>query len=142
MFTQIASACNSVRLLTFEFVSTPAGGDTTIRLESFQAEIVTLEPPPEPSPVTYDVYIIAGQSNADGRGLESDLPAGSPFNGPQNDVVISYLNPGDSDASVSSNGFVTLQPGFSVAPGEARFSSGLPNGSAPDGENYFGMELS
>jgi len=52
--------------VTFAFVSTPTGGDTTVRIESFQAVIT--ETAPEPS--DFDVYIIAGQSNADGRGLE------------------------------------------------------------------------
>lgn len=125
--------------VTFEFVSTPVGGDTSIRIESFQAVIVDSGPTPDPSSVVYDVYIFAGQSNCDGRGLESELPVDSPFRGPQTDVTISYLNPGDgTDASVSSNGFVTFQPGFSVAPGENRSSNGLPNSLTPDGENYFG----
>jgi len=90
--------------------------------------------------VTYDVYIIAGQSNADGRGLASDLPAGSPLALPQNDTLISYLNPADpsdvGDVDLTSNGFVTLEPGFSRAPGEDR-TAGVPSGV-----DYFGAELS
>ena len=74
---------------------------------------------------TYDVYILAGQSNTDGRGEVSDL-SGAQLANLQNDVIISYLNPGSereranptsnpNDLDVSTNGFRSLVPGgFSV----------------------------
>ena len=92
---------------------------------------------------TFDVYILAGQSNADGRGLESDIPGNPLLDNPSN-AIISYLNPGEiengvSDGDVSSNGFQNLAAGFSVAPGERNDSFNL---GVPSGENYFGLELS
>lgn len=87
---------------------------------------------------TFDVYILAGQSNADGRGLESDI-LGNPLLANPSGAIISYLNPSDGDGDVSSNGFQNLGAGFSVAPGEGR--DGLAS-SVPSNENYFGLELS
>ena len=107
--------------------------DTDFRIESLTVDTVAAA-----APANYDVYIIAGQSNADGRALESDLPSGSPLAGVQSNAIISYINPGEpnGDVSVNSGGFVPLRPGFSVAPGEDR-SAGVPSGT-----NYFGLELS
>jgi iduronate 2-sulfatase len=83
----------------------------------------------------YDIYILAGQSNMDGRGSVSAL--GSTLASPQAGQLIYYANPGDPSASgestVRSAGWQTLAPGFSVAPG-AR-SGSLPNGT-------FGPEVS
>ena len=74
---------------------------------------------------TFDVYIIAGQSNTDGRGEVRDLSAAQLAN-VQNDAIISYLNPGSereravptsnpNDLDVGTNGFRFLVPGgFSV----------------------------
>lgn len=87
---------------------------------------------------TFDVYIVAGQSNADGRGQVSDLSAAE-LASVQNDAIISYLNPGGqreqdtpgSDIDVGSNGFQALVPGgFSVASTNSRALS-----------NTFGPEL-
>ena len=92
---------------------------------------------------TFDVYILAGQSNADGRGLESGITGDLLERTTQTDAIISYLNPSDpsdnggsGDGDVSSGGFVDLAPGFSVAPGEGR------TGGIPFETNYFGSELS
>ena len=74
---------------------------------------------------TFDVYIIAGQSNTDGRGEVSDL-SGAQLANVQNNAIISYLNPGSereranptsnpNDLDVGTNGFRFLVPGsFSV----------------------------
>jgi iduronate 2-sulfatase len=75
---------------------------------------------------TYDVYILAGQSNMDGRGSVSSLSG--TLATPQTGQLIYYANPGDGDATVKSNGWQTLAPGFSVSPGTSR-SSALPNGT-------------
>ena len=79
---------------------------------------------------TVDLYIFAGQSNADGRGEVSDLSAAQ-LESLQSDAIINYLNPGSErdrantesnppDLDVGTNGFVDLVPdggfsgGFSV----------------------------
>ena len=91
---------------------------------------------------TFDVYILAGQSNADGRGLASDIPGNSLLSNPSG-AIINYLNPSDpsdnggaGDGDVSSGGFQDLGAGFSVAPGEGRI------GDVPNNTDYFGLELS
>ena len=77
-----------------------------------------------------DLYIFAGQSNADGRGEVSELSA-TQLESLQSDAIINYLNPGSErerttptstppDLDVGTNGFVDLVPdggfsgGFSV----------------------------
>ena len=80
---------------------------------------------------TIDVYIVAGQSNADGRGDVSDLSEAQLAN-LENDTIISYVNPGSEreravptstppDLDVGTNGFTPLVPGgFSVDGTSAR----------------------
>ena len=95
------------------------------------------EPEPEPEPPTgpkhRDIFLIGGQSNADGRGLISELTGDfASYAGPQNDIIInysnlSYVNP---DRSLIRT-WVTLNPGFSRAP---RFDDPLLS-------ETFGMEI-
>ncbi len=88
---------------------------------------------PPPGPAHRDVFIIAGQSNADGRGLNSELtgPLAS-FTSPQSGVLIHYSNPAYGDAGDPLyQTWTTLRPGFSIAPGS---SGALPRGT-------FGMEI-
>ena len=48
------------------------------------------------SGVSYDVYLLAGQSNMDGRGLTNDLTGGfAVWNQPQTNVLIYYQNNAD-----------------------------------------------
>ena len=80
---------------------------------------------------TIDVYIVAGQSNTDGRGEVSDLSEAQLAN-LENDTIISYVNPGSEreravptstppDLDVGTNGFTPLVPGgFSVDGTSAR----------------------
>ena len=80
---------------------------------------------------TIDVYIIAGQSNTDGRGDVSDL-SDEQIASLQNDTIISYVNPGSEreranpastppDLDAGTNGFTALVPGgFSVDGTSAR----------------------
>ena len=80
---------------------------------------------------TFDVYIVAGQSNTDGRGDVSDLTTAQ-MASLENDTIISFLNPGSereranptsnpNDLDVGTNGFVPLVPGgFSVDGTSAR----------------------
>ncbi len=74
---------------------------------------------------TVDVYLLAGQSNMDGRGKIAELDAA--LKEPLKDVPIWYRQPlGDS------GGFQPLAPGFSIPPGH---KGGLPGPT-------FGIELS
>ncbi|WP_345685612.1 sialate O-acetylesterase [Novipirellula caenicola] len=57
----------------------------------------------------YDVYLLAGQSNMDGRGQASELTAEQ--RQPRDHAIIYYRNP-----PKSSNGWQPLGPGFSIAP--------------------------
>ena len=70
----------------------------------------------------FDVYIGAGQSNFDGRGLVSELTGElSSFAAPQVANLIYYNNPPEPDPNntldqaVTSDGFQTLEPGYSVS---------------------------
>lgn len=83
----------------------------------------------------YDVYLIAGQSNADGRGTNSELAGAlAAYAAPQTGVRIFYVNPTNSNPVTPSyhTGWTTLAPGSSVAPG---FSGALPSPN-------FGFEVS
>ena len=67
--------------------------------------------------VDYDVYILAGQSNMDGRGLVSELVGPlEPFAGVQHDVRIWYSNGGLRQPLIRSDGWQPLRPGYSVSP--------------------------
>jgi len=80
---------------------------------------------------TIDVYILAGQSNMDGRGQVNDLSAAQ-LASLENDTMISFLNPGSereramptsnpNDLDAGTNGFTALVPGgFSVDGTSAR----------------------
>jgi iduronate 2-sulfatase len=72
-----------------------------------------------------DVYLLAGQSNMDGRGKTTELDAA--LKEPLTDVPIWYRQP-----LADSAGFQPLAPGFSVPPGH---KGGLPGPT-------FGIELS
>ncbi|MCX5683085.1 MAG: hypothetical protein NT049_05295 [Planctomycetota bacterium] len=76
--------------------------------------------PAAPSPASataYDLYLLAGQSNMDGRGKAADLieTQRKPFES----AVIFYRNP-----PASSETFKPLAPGYSIAPG---YKGGLPS---------------
>ena len=63
------------------------------------------------SAANYDVYLLAGQSNMDGRGKVADL---SPEQRrPFANVVIYYRNP-----PIATDGFKPLAPGYSIAPND------------------------
>lgn len=66
-----------------------------------------------------DVFLIAGQSNADGRGLKAELTSGlAAYAGQQPSVLIHYTNTAYTNADKSRyKKWITLEPGFSVAPG-------------------------
>ena len=100
----------------------------------FNEVTITVENPMV-EPKTYDVYLVAGQSNADGRGFTSDLTGGlAHYAGIQENVKIYYVNPTNSNPEnpTYNTGWTSLAPGYSVAPG---FSGSLPS-------NRFGFEVS
>ncbi|MGI9475020.1 MAG: sulfatase-like hydrolase/transferase, partial [Rubripirellula sp.] len=65
----------------------------------------------------YDVYLLAGQSNMDGRGLVSELS--EDFQAPVDQSIIFYRS-----VPRSSDGWQELGPGFSVAP---KYKGELPS---------------
>ncbi|MDF7809091.1 sialate O-acetylesterase [Pontiellaceae bacterium B12219] len=74
-----------------------------------------------------DVYLIAGQSNADGRGTTNDLTGRlAGWAGEQTNAPAYYANPINGDPINPSylTGWTNLMPGFSVAPG---YTNGLPS---------------
>ena len=78
-------------------------------------------------PVHYDVYLVAGQSNMDGRGWISNLTGPlATWNSPQPDVRIHYRNPINNDPTnpTYDTGWINLAPGLSAPPG---FSDPLPS---------------
>lgn len=83
----------------------------------------------------YDVFLLAGQSNMDGRGAAKDLTGPlEQWAKPQGDVLISYSNSGTRGALLASDGFQRLAPGFSVSPGKPAVTA-LPS-------RTFGPEVS
>jgi iduronate 2-sulfatase len=89
----------------------------------------------------FDVYLAAGQSNMDGRGLKSDLVGPlAVYAAPQPNVLLHYTNPRDpvddsaSRPTYQSGGWVPLAPGYAVQP---NFPSG---GTIP--ATRFGPEVS
>ncbi len=91
------------------------------------------EEPPPPVPRHRDVFLLAGQSNSDGRGLKAELTGGlATYAGPQAGVLVHYTNTAYTNADRSRyRKWLTLEPGYSVAPG---YSGTLPSTS-------FGMEI-
>jgi iduronate 2-sulfatase len=69
----------------------------------------------------YEVFLIAGQSNCDGRGAVSELTGPlAKWAKPQSDVHIAYSCSKLRGPALSSAGFQPLRPGWSVAPGKNR----------------------
>src|SRR4051812_21438153 len=65
----------------------------------------------------YRVFIMAGQSNMDGRGHKSDLQAElSQWATPRQDIPICYSN-STLRGPYTSGGWRPLEPGYSVPPG-------------------------
>ena len=63
------------------------------------------------------VYILSGQSNMDGRGRRSELVGElAKWTKPRADVRIAYSN-SDRRGPYATDGFVLLEPGYSVPPG-------------------------
>ena len=75
----------------------------------------------------FDVYLVGGQSNMDGRGNTSDLVGAKAFwNQPQTNVQIYYANPVNEQPTnpTYNSGWQIFKPGFCVPPG---FSGPLPS---------------
>ena len=84
-------------------------------------------------PVHYEVFLLAGQSNMDGRGQVKDLIGPlAPYANPQPNVMINYSGGGLKRPVTLSDGLQPLRPGFSCWPGKPNT---LPSGT-------FGPEVS
>jgi len=82
----------------------------------------------------YEVFLLAGQSNMDGRGDKQHLVGElASYAKPQPDVLIAFAAGGLHRPLTLSQGFVPLEPGYSGTPG--RKAGGLPTGT-------FGPEVS
>ena len=69
----------------------------------------------------YEIFIIAGQSNCDGRGKAGDLTGAlAKYAQPQADVLIAYSCSSLRGPALTGGGFQPLQPGWSVAPGKGK----------------------
>lgn len=83
----------------------------------------------------YDLFLIGGQSNCDGRGKVAELTGPlAKWKQAQADVLITYSCSKLRGPILTSGGFVPLRPGYSVAPGSNK-AKGLPSGT-------FGPEVS
>jgi len=83
----------------------------------------------------YEVFIVAGQSNCDGRGAATALTGPlEKWAKPQDDVIIAYSCSKLRGPVLGSDGFKPLQPGWSVAPGKNK-PKAVPSGT-------FGPEVS
>ena len=100
---------------------------------NFDEVTITVDAPVV-EPKTYDVYFVAGQSNAEGLGYNSDLTGAlASYAAPQQGVKIFYVNPTNQDPvnPAYNTGWTTLAPGF-----------GTPVGFGSIPSNRFGFELS
>ena len=122
-----------VRVFVNGLESTPAGDNERTQYEGIGYRSTSTEEPPPTGPKHRDIFLLAGQSNADGRGLSSELTGGLAGSaGPQPDILIQYSNLSYTNSNRSLyQKWVTLRPGFSRAPGY--------NGSLPS--PTFGMEI-
>jgi iduronate 2-sulfatase len=69
---------------------------------------------------TYDVYLLAGQSNMDGRGAVADLTGPlARYAQPQPEVRFTYGNSTlRQKPAITSGGWTILRPGYAVGPGD------------------------
>jgi len=89
----------------------------------------------------YDVYLLAGQSNMDGRGSVQDLKGDlAPYAGERPGVLLWYSNGTIRHLQGHSAGWVPLQPGFAVPPG-IRPTDGATTQPAPGGQGKVELQL-
>ena len=101
--------------------------------ERTQFDGVGFRPAPPVEPKHRDVFLIAGQSNADGRGLKAELTGNlASYAGQQSGVMIHYTNTAYTNSDKSRyRTWTTLEPGFSVS----------GSGVLPTSTNTFGVEI-
>lgn len=120
------AANQDVRIFVNGFSSTTTQTDQRTQYDGIGYRLTT-----PPVPVHRDVFILAGQSNADGRGNAADLTGDlSVYSDSLPGVIINYTNPDytSSDRSLYQK-WVTLRPGFSGS------------GSTPLPHGTFGPEI-
>lgn len=122
------SAGQSISIYVNGLASTGTNDDERTQYEGIAYRLAD---PPEPK--HRDVFLIAGQSNADGRGLKAELTSPlAGYAGQQTAVRIHYTNPAYTNADKNRyRKWVTLEPGYSVAPGDG---TALPTST-------FGVEI-
>lgn len=121
-----ATAANqTVRIHVNGLAGTPATEDERTQYEGIGYRLA--------SPKHRDVFLIAGQSNADGRALKSELTGElAGYAGRQSAAGIDYTNTAYGNADKSRyRKWMILEPGYSVPPG---FSGALPS-------TTFGVEI-
>ena len=110
----------TLALTTSSNTNNSAGGLRMDRFESVLA-IPPLSHPPPSTAAHFDVYLVGGQSNMDGRGGNNHLVgANAPWSQPQTAVRIWYANPMNYGHPLTPNydsGWQVLGPGFSVPSG-------------------------
>jgi len=113
------------------FASTPADDSERTQYDGIGYRSATVPPPVGPK--HRDLFLLAGQSNCDGRGLRSGLTGAlAGYADQQTDVLIHYSNPGYTNSNRSLyQKWVPLRPGFSRPPG---YTGALPS-------TTFGMEI-
>ncbi len=90
--------------------------------------------------VEYDVFVLAGQSNMDGRGAIKDLTGDLvSYAQPRNDLLIAYSNAGTRSKRILTD-IVSLAPGFSSPPIDYWRAAGVEPFVLP--APTFGPELS
>ena len=108
-----------VRVFVNGLESTPGGDNERTQYEGIGYRSTSIEEPPPTGSKHRDIFLLAGQSNADGRGLSSELTGGlAGYAGPQSEILIHYSNLSYTNSNRSFyQKWVTLRPGFSRAPG-------------------------
>jgi hypothetical protein len=129
----ITTTSNHADVLIFVngFASTPADDSERTQYDGLGYRSSTVPPPVGPK--HRDVFLLADQSNCDGRGLRAELTGGlASYAGPQSEVLIHYANLAYTNSNRTLyQKWVTLQPGFSRPPG---YTGSLPS-------TTFGMEI-
>ncbi len=95
----------------------PSSAFSTTRLLTWTLLCFVLSPSTRAAADEYDLYLLAGQSNMDGRGLASELT--DEQREPFQDALIYYRS-----TPIASDGWQHLSPGFSVAP---KYKGPLPS---------------
>ena len=107
---------SGVRSVVFTASNHAGGSFIGMREIGFKGSVAPLPPGPAPTPGKLIVYLVGGQSNADGYGVTSQLESG--LQTPQADIDFYHSNTGGS-SPLTANQWIPLQPGSGSKPGNA-----------------------